>query len=417
MTQIRTQRPEHPTSRLNSLLLSARLLLAGLVMATVLFGESLALASEGTIAVRGGKLFLAADDRNVLDGGVLVVEEGRITKVGSSRDTMISSTTEVVDASGRWVVPGFVDCHNHTAGDLGDLNDMIYQTNPGLRTLDVVVPDSADMEASRSGGVTCVLLIPGSGTNMSGFGTVVKTSGRTQEEVVIRFPGSLKIAQGDNPKRYWFRVERTMMNYTLRDALTKGSEYANDEDRVHDPRMEMYRGLFARQFPVSVHTQRYQLVMKSIQMLHDEFGLWTVLDHSTMSGFYAAPLAVERDIFTIVGPRQFHFDANERRFFGCAAEWSHRGVQKIGINTDSPVVPQESLKTQAAMACHFGLDSLVALRGLTIVPARALGVGDRCGSLEVGKDADFGIWSGNPLDPRSRLERLYIEGRLVYEGP
>ena len=102
---------------------------------------------------------------------------------------------------------------------------MVYLTNPGLRTLDAVNPESDDVKMARSGGVTTALLIPGSGTNMSGFGTIVKFAGRTVDEMVLKSPGSLKIAQAGNPERYWYGVGRSFMNYNTRQTLQKALAY------------------------------------------------------------------------------------------------------------------------------------------------------------------------------------------------
>lgn len=213
------------------------------------------------------------------------------------------------------------------------------------------------------------------------------------------------------------------MNFSLRHQLSKARRYVEAWDEYEagrgprprfEPGLEDFKPLFHREIPASVHTQRYQLVMKSILMLHDEFGLWTMLDHSTMSGFLAAPLAVERDLDVIVGPRQLHFSPEDRKIHGCAAEWWERGVRKVGINTDAPVIPERELPYQAAMAVHFGLPKLAALFGLTLVPAVALGLEDRVGSLAPGKDADIGIWSGNPLDPASRCDGLLVNGQPAY---
>ena len=377
------------------------------------------------VAIRAGNLFTARRKQPVIHNGVILISEGRILEVGSASEVSIPEGFESIDATDHWVVPGFVECHNHTAGSLSDLNDGVYGTNPGLRTEDLVAPDNPLIRQARTAGVSTLLLIPGSGNNISGFGTLVKSFGSTQDEVTIRAPGSLKIAQGDNPKRYWYRQERSFMNWSMRDTMRRARDYheawrafesgQSDQRPRFNPALDGFRGLFDREFPVSIHTQRYQLVVKSIQMWHDEFDLWTVLDHSTMDGFPAAPLAVERNLDIIVGPRQLHFESKDRKVHGCAAEWWERGVTEVGINTDAPVIPEFELPYQATMAVHYGLPDLVALYALTIVPAHALGIQQRCGSLEPGKDADLSIWNGHPLDPTSRCERLYVNGKLAHD--
>ncbi len=155
-----------------------------------------------------------------------------------------------------------------------------------------------------------------------------------------------------------------------------------------------------------------------------EFGLDVYIDHGEFQGFRAAELAQEKGVPAIIGPRAI--DATRRGFvtvdtdgkiLGIAAEYQKRGHKEVGFNTDSPVIPQEEFFLQSAVAVRYGLESsaMENVRGLTIVPARAAGIADRVGSLEPGKDADILVISGDPSDPRSHVEKVFIEGRLVYD--
>jgi imidazolonepropionase-like amidohydrolase len=389
--------------------------------------------AEEVVAVRAGKvLTMDAEDR-VIDDAVVLIRAGKIEAVGPSKSVAIPEGAVVHDRSDRWLLPGFIDCHNHTAGSLRNLNDGVFLTNPGLRTVDTLVPKTDALADALSGGVTTVLLIPGSGNNMSGFGTVARTAGETIDDMVRRSPGSLKIAQAGNPERYWFGVGRAYMNWNLAQTLDKAKAYHEEwsawEARstnggaeaagpppTKDPTWEGFRGLFRGDFPVSVHTQIYQVVAKTIEMLHDRYGLKVVLDHSTFDGYKTASLVAERGIATICGPRQFYFDRSERRINGVANRYAMAGVQELGINTDAPVVPQEELTLQAAIGCRLGLDPYVALKGLTIVPARALGIDGVTGSIEVGKEADVAVWTGDPIDPRSSCELTFVGGKLAYDA-
>lgn len=390
-------------------------------------------AEPEVVAIRAAKILTMDDEDTVLNDAVIVLRGKTIVALGERGEVEIPKGARIVDAGERWILPGFVDCHDHVAGSLRDLNDGVYLTNPGLRTVDTLDPENENLKNAVAGGVTTVLLIPGSGNNMSGFGTVSRTAGRTGAEMTVRAPGSLKIAQAGNPERYWFGVGRSYMNYNLRQTLEKAKAYHEAwtayEQQVMKvgkakagpaPARELlwdgFRGLFRGEFPVSVHTQMYQVVAKTIRMLHDRFGFKVMLDHSTFDGYKNAPAIVERQMDTIVGPRQYFFDRTERRIVGCAQMYYQQGVRKLGINTDAPVVPQEELTLQATIGCRLGLDPYVALKGLTIVPARALGLGDRIGSLEVGKDADFATWSGDPIDPRSACHKTWVQGRLVYDA-
>ena len=167
-----------------------------------------------------------------------------------------------------------------------------------------------------------------------------------------------------------------------------------------------------------MHTQAYQLVMTTIDMLANKLGIRVVLDHSTIGAFRTAQLvaeAGEENVITMVGPRALYFDRLDRRIFGEVARWDLGGVTRLGISPDAPVVPQEELTNQAALAVWLGWDPYKALRGLTIVGAEASMAEDRIGSVEEGKDADFCIWTGNPVDPTSWVKMTIVNGEVVYD--
>ncbi len=379
------------------------------------------------LAVKVGKILTMNDDDAIINNGVVLVVDGKITAVGTLRDIEIPDGYRVIDHQDGWLVPGLVDAHNHIAGSLSDLNDGVYLSDPGLRTLDTVEPRNENAENALSAGVTTVLLIPGSGNNMSGFGTMTKLFGNSVDEVVIRSPGSLKIAQAGNPERYWYRVGRSLMNWNLRQTLEKAKAYHETwtrheaDDTTAEPKRDIvwedFRGLFSHEYPASLHTQIYQVYMTSITMLRDYFGINAVTDHSTFDSYKLASLIKERNMYAMVGPRQFYFDRRDRTLNGCAGKFAEQGIKRLGINTDAPVVPQEDLPFQATMACWYGWnDHYAAIKGLTRMPAEAMQVFDRVGSIEVGKDADFGLWTGSPIDPREHCRLTVVDGQIAYDA-
>ena len=381
----------------------------------------------GGMAFRVAKIVAMDDSNTVINDAVLLVKDKRIERLGPASEIDVPDGYRVLEFPEHWLVPGIVEAHNHsTAGGWSDLNDMVYQTNLGLDSRCVPQPDNDWVKQARAGGITTCMMIPGSGTSMSGMGTVVSTGGHTPDEIIMASPGSLKIAQAGNPEWYFGGNGRTFMNWNLRQTLTKARDYcaaweAYDSGRTTtqpeaDPQWEPFRGVFRREVPVTMHTQAYQLMHATLEMIVGEFKLWTVLDHCTFDGWKIGPLVAESDAWTINGPRQYQFDRSACRMIGNASGWWKNGVRRLGINTDAPVVPQEELPYQAAMACWYGWLPYPALQGITNVTAKSIQVYDRVGSLEPGKQADLTVWTGDPIDPRSACLLTVVKGEIVHDG-
>ncbi len=361
----------------------------------------------------------------IVDGTILV-SDGKIEAVGRRVDISIPEGYRIVDHSQRFAMPGMIDAHSHVGGS-SDLNEMVYQTNPELRNWDQIIPHNPRLQMAIAGGVTTVCFIPGSGTNMGGWGALMKTGPGRPEDVIIRAPGVLKIAQSGNPERQGGEVGsgRMGMNHVIRQQLIEGQLYVRQWDdfeagRIGHPpkldlRLEYFKPLFRREIPVLVHTQAYQVVMSTLRILHDEMNLKVVIGHGTFDSYKLTEEILKRDIPVMAGPRGLRYEPEDGQIRGIVAEFDQRGVTKLGVNTDAPVVPQEELFFQASMAVRFGWTEEKALRGVTLEAARALMIDDRVGSLEVGKDADIVISTGSIINPRHYVVEVFIDGRSVYD--
>jgi len=372
-----------------------------------------------------------------LDDAVLLVKDGRIEKIGPKKETPVPAGYQVVDLGNRWIMPGMIDLHSHIAGTF-DINDMVYLCNPGLRVSCSVIPENPRFKLALAAGVTTVLFIPGSGVNMSGQGVLVKTGLPRYEEAVVRNPGSLKIAQAGNPEGWTVGVGRSFMNFDLREVLRRGKAYA-ERWKAYEEKgtgsaeapeknfdLEIFRALLDKKTQISTHTQIFQVVLMTLTMLRQEFGFDVYIDHGEMAGYKLAGLARDLGVPVIIGPREVEIPtrlfinwtgSNPEAILGIAAEYQKGGVKMLGFNTDAPVIPAEELPVQATVSVHYGLDDseLESVRGLTIVPALTAGIANRVGSLEPGKDADVLVVTGDPIDPSHVVERVYIEGRSVYD--
>jgi imidazolonepropionase-like amidohydrolase len=401
---------------------AATLVLTAVLLSPLLSQE----VAPKVIAIRAGKIFTATEKS--YDNGVILVEGGKIKAVGNLE---IPEGAEVLDYPTAWATPGLIDLHCHIAGTgLRDINEMVHPNNPELSTRATIDPDSDYLKDALAGGVTTVLYIPGSGTNISGFGTLMHTGGgRTLQDLIIRFPGAMKVAQAWNPERMGgdLGMSRMGMWWGLRKVLEDARTY-NDvwtafekgDFKEKPPKredLEMMRGLFQGKWPVIIHTADARDVMATVRIFHDEFKIPCIVSHGEFGGYKSAPEIAKRDLPANIGPRTYDWTlmVYDGRCFGIAAKYHEAGVKKLSINTDSPVVPEEELIVQAAMSVRLGLPEEVALRAVTIEPARAALIDHRIGSLEAGKDADIVIWTGNPLDVRNRPVLSMIGGKVAYD--
>ena len=385
------------------------------------------------LALKTVKALIASwDGPQVIDNAVVLVKDGKIVGVGPARETVVPEGFVVEDVGAKWLMPGMVDLHTHVGGDF-DINDMVLLANPELRVKSTVVPNNANMHRALAGGVTSCLYIPGSGTNIGGQGLLLKTGVDRYEDAVVRDPGSLKVAQWGNPESWTVGIGMAFENWNTRTTLRRGMAYArlkqaSDEGKgpkvARDIQWDIFPELLAKRVQVSTHTQVYQVVLMTITMIKMELGIDVYIDHGEFQGFRAAEKAQKEGVPAILGPR--NFDRSYRGFvgmdtdgkwLGIAAEYQKRGHKQIGFNTDSPVIPSEELFLQAAVGVRYGMENgnMDTVRGLTIVPARTAGIDKQVGSLEVGKDADILVISGDPADPRSYVHKAYIDGRRAYD--
>ncbi len=387
------------------------------------------------LAIRAKKVLAVPDEgTQVYDNAVILVREGLIEAVGPARSTPIPADYEVLDATDKWICPGFIDLHSHVAGTF-DINEMVYLVNPGLRVAASVIPDNAAFKKAIAGGVTSVLFIPGSGVNIGGQGILLKTGLDRFEDALIRNPGSMKLAQAGNPEGWTVGVGRSFMNWNTRWMFRRGLLYAHRWDDFeknggtkpgYNFDLEIFRWLASKKTQISTHTQIYQVVMTTLTMVKKELGLDVYIDHGEMAGYKLAKFAKDLGVNAILGPRVIEVPtrgfinftgSNPEAILGIAAEYQKRGMKRIGFNTDAPVIPQEELFLQASTGARYGFDdsNLDTVRGLTIVPAITAGVDDRIGSIEPGKEADLLILTGDPIDPRTAVDAVLIEGHRVYD--
>jgi imidazolonepropionase-like amidohydrolase len=389
--------------------------------------------SKGSVAITGGRIVPISGP--VLDSGTVLITDGTITAVGA--DVPVPDGVEVIDAAGKWVLPGFIEAHGHVGaheeaeGWAGaDSNELTDPVTAHVRALDAINPADLGFRDAIGGGVLAVNVNPGSGNPIGGQTCALKCWGRTVDEMVLRAPAGLKSALGENPKRVYGDQKKTPATRlgiaaVIRGAFVDAANYlqklAAEEAKPESERKPVDRDLklealgmvLRREIPWRQHCHRADDIATALRIAA-EFGYDLVIDHGTEAHLLADLLAA-RDVPVIIGPLFTSRSKVELRNRSLAnpGKLAAAGVT-IAITTDHPVVPINFLVHQASLSVKFGLDRETALRALTINPARILGVADRLGSLEPGKDGDVVVWSGDPLDVLSRVERAFQDGREIY---
>ena len=377
-----------------------------------------AASERASVAIVVDKLLTVDGDDRVHAPGMLLIEDGRIAYVGPPTET--PADVERVTIRGGWAAPGFVDLHTHIhSGGFGDVNDMCRTVNPELRAGAALRPGNRRIEVAVSGGVTTLFGIPGSGTNISGFGVLYKAKPADgYDGCVVADPGGMKVAQDSNPQAragdFAFGNTRASMGWALEDVCDRALGATREGRR--DLSLENLQKVLSGELPVIIHTAGSEGVINTARMWKVKYGTRCFISHGSFDGWKVAPAIAALGVPVNHGPRTMDFYSSRNgRINGSAAEFTAAGVPLFSLNTDSSVMPQEELFLQASMSARLGADPYQMLRALTIHPAQTFGIDDRVGSLEVGKDADVVVFDGDPIDPRSRVLRVWVDGAVQYE--
>jgi imidazolonepropionase-like amidohydrolase len=388
-------------------------------------GEELSLAEAAAIAaVNDGKTATG-------DGGVDYDQAGNGAEPGEGNPADV----QVEDLEGKIVFPGFIDAHTHLGileeifqDDGDDLNEFTEPVTPELRALDAVNPLDLGFCDAASGGVTAVMTGPGSANVIGGTNMVMKTAGNSFEEMILAAQAGLKVAFGENPKRVFNeqkKVPCTRMGIAalLRQTLIDAEDYLNkksktpssDEVFERDLGMENMALVLQKKIPLRVHAHRADDILTALRIT-DEFGIEMVLEHGT-EAHKVIPELQKRNIPVVLGPTLSSRSKVELAgmTWRTAALLEKAGIL-VALTTDHNVIPVQYLPLCAALAVKNGMSEEAALQAITLNPARILKQDKRIGSIEAGKDADLVIMSAYPLDWRSRIERVYIDGKVVYDS-
>ncbi len=382
-------------------------------------------------AIINGKVYTAVGE--VFANGTILIENGKIVAVGENID--VPAGAEVIDAAGMVVTPGIIDAHTHLGiGEEGigwegrDYNEVSDPATPQMRAIDGINPEDEGFRDAIKGGITTVMTGPGSANVIGGENLVMKTHGRTVDEMVILNPCGIKGAFGENPKRVYgtrsgFQLPVTRMGTAavMRDALVKAQNYLDKQKHAEkegkpverDLKWESMARLLTKELPLKAHAHRHDDIL-TILRIAKEFDINVTLEHCT-EGHKIVEELKAANVPAIVGPTLGNRAKYELKdmTFDTPGILAKAGI-KVALMTDHPVIPLQYLPICAGLAVRHGMKEEDALKAITINAAEILGVGDRVGSLEVGKDADIVIWDGHPFETMTHVVKTLVNGETVH---
>lgn len=371
-----------------------------------------------------------AIDREPFTADILI-ENGKLARIAPG---LSCPGAQEYDASGLEVYPGFVEAHGHTGLDgygIGyegqDYNEMGDIVACQLRAIDAIEPRDPALQEAREAGVTTLCVGPGSANVLGGTFAAIKPVGCRVDAMCIRPEVAMKCAFGENPKRCYRdkgNSSRMTTAARLREMLFKAREYQQKLERAGDDpdkrpafdiKLNALLPVLRREMPLKAHAHQADDFFTALRIAR-EFNVDITLEHVTEGHLVADELAREH-VMLAVGPSLGHATKFELR----NKTWQTPGVLSkagchVSIITDSPVIPQKYLPLCAGLAVKAGMDPFEALRAITINPAEHIGVADRVGSLEEGKDADIVIADGNPFEVETRVKTVFIDGKAVFQA-
>lgn len=399
-------------------------------------------AQSRPVVIRGGTVLPVSGP--AIPNGVVVLRDGKIAAVGAS--VPIPTGAEIIDATGQYVIPGLVDAASHIGIGATDLNEASDPVTPALRAWESYNPFGTfgagqpgplrDREA-LSGGVTTMYIAPADASLLGGQGAVVKTAGPSLEGVLVREPAAMDMTLGTPPKtaaRARNRDPYTRMAEVamLRQTLIKAQEYqrnrAANPALPRDLGMESLGRMLRREFPARIQANAATDIRSALS-LAEEFKFDLIIDGGAAAWEYRDALAA-RQVAVVLGQVSHPYVSNEeipdKTDYPPVDERLPGRLTAAGVKTAvatfsrafgslAPSGTGKWLLVDAAIAAGYGMSEADVLKAVTLVPAEILGVANRLGSLEAGKDADVVLLDGPPLSVKTWVRKVWVGGELVFE--
>ena len=388
---------------------------------------------QNDVVIRGGTILTVTHGK--IENGSVYIHNGKIAAVGKTVNA--PSSAKVIDATGKWVMPGIIDSHSHIALD-DDVNEATSPVTPHMMMKDAFDYDDKAIYRALAGGVTTSLLLHGSANMIGGQAVVIKHKyGLGRDELL--FPGapqSIKFASGENPKRVYGSKNQLpstrMGNFeVMRQAFTEAREYMRQWDDYEakvkkgdkgdkdatppkkDLKLEALADVLRGKLLVQIHCYRADEFLTEMAIAK-EFGYKIRAFHHALEAYKVADKIAENGVAIATWPDWWGFKYEGWDGIPWNAAISlHKGV-RVALKSDSGDVTRR-LNQEAGKIIHYGVSEDDALKMITLNPAWIMGVEDRVGSLDVGKDADISIWNSYPLSSAALVDQVLIDGDVFFD--
>jgi imidazolonepropionase-like amidohydrolase len=382
------------------------------------------------IVLKGGTILTVTD--GMIENGTLIIQGGKITAFG--KDIAIPENVQVIDVSGKYVMPGIIDSHSHIA--LTDVNEATDPVTPQIWMWEALEPDSDSILKTLAGGVTTVKTMHGSANVIGGVNVTMKLKYNSpiDEMIVQGVRQQLKLALGENPKRLYGGKGRTpstrMGNaYVLRKAFIEAREYRDKWERyekdkaagkkdINVPERDLGKETLVlvldKKMAVDCHVYRSDEIVWIINFCK-EFGIDLKQMSHCVDGYKVADVIAESG--ASYGGWIDWWGFKEEAYDGCPYGFKimHDAGVNIVINSDSPDEGRYLNLNAAKVMKYNDLPEEELLKMITLNPAKALEMEDRVGSIEVGKDGDIAVFDKHPLDSTTKCVMTIIEGKVYFD--
>ncbi len=377
-------------------------------------------------AIKAGKILTMSG--SPITDGIILIKDGKITDIGTGIE--IPENASIIDAGKNIVMPGLVDA-SAVQPVRGDLNEQSDEITPTIRISTALDPQSKVLKRVVQTGITTLYISPGWRNVIAGLGAVIKPTGKTPKEMIIKEDAALtivmsldstygnQIPRSQPPRNFYFRRPTTRMAiiWMLRKSFFDAQKYAASKEK-DDPDMQILASVLDDKIPVRLNVRR-AINIRTALKLADEYDFQLILDECT-EGYKVAEEIAQKQVPVVLGPFYYYPGSSGQYREGREVNWNNAGIlTKAGVKvalTSGAQLQSIDLLTAAAFAVRHGMPKDEALKAITTTPAEILGVADKVGTLEKDKHADILILSGDPLKVTTRIEKVILNGKTVYKA-